>query len=335
MRELLAFQPEACAANILNGSCVQVELTKAPPVAVASRPLLGHPSATSPSRRRARLPLTRLNPCHFGAVRRLVSKRLAISVPPPLSPRLCSSWHSPFEQRAKVNGGLAVEATPFTIVYVPNWNCRNGTGGHLMRLRRFMVLAGALCFLSTGAAAQGPAGVGAGGRSASAPSGDFGLTQWQVAIGYQYNRNQSEREPAFNTNGLNVSLARYFGNWFGLEAQVGAGFGNTGTDDDAPAKPGRLKSVFAGGGPRLAYRGHGRLEPWIHGTVGVEYFRFTQTTGLYGSNAALAWSGGGGVDLHLNPHVAVRVGADELWTRFFSGRSEEFPGAVGGLVFDF
>jgi hypothetical protein len=198
-------------------------------------------------------------------------------------------------------------------------------------MQRFVVLLGALFFLAIGAAAQGPAGVGASGRYGSAPSGDFGPTRWQVAIGYQYNRINLTGSP-FNTNGLNASVARYFGNWFGLEAQVGAGFGNTGSATLPPSLT--MKSVFAGGGPRLAYRGHGRLEPWIHGAVGVEYFRFSQTAGIFGSNTALAWSGGGGVDFHLNPHTAVRAEADEVWTRFFGGDQRNFQ-AVGGLVFNF
>jgi len=89
-----------------------------------------------------------------------------------------------------------------------------------------------------------------------------------------------------------------------------------------------------GGGGHLAYRGRGRVEPWIHGVVGMEHFRFTQTAGLLGSNTALGGSAGGGADFHLNPHTAFRVEADWLGTRFFSANQRHFQ-VVTGLAFNF
>jgi opacity protein-like surface antigen len=200
-------------------------------------------------------------------------------------------------------------------------------------MRRIFPLVVLILIFSIGAAAQGQAGAGANGRSspfpASAPSLD--PPQWQLALGYQYNRINLTGSP-FNTNGLNGSIARYFGNWFGLEAQVGTGFGNTGSTT-SPANL-SVKSVFAGTGPRLAYRGHWRIEPWIHGTVGVEHLSFGQTVGLFGSNTAFAWTVGGGVDIPLSARTAFRGEADVLETRFFSVNQRNFQ-ALAGLVVNF
>jgi hypothetical protein len=84
----------------------------------------------------------------------------------------------------------------------------------------------------------------------------------------------------------------------------------------------------------LAYRGRGRIQPWIHGDIGLLYFRFNQTAGLLGSNASLAFQEGAGLDLVLTPKLAVRAEGDFLETRFFSLSQRHFQ-IVAGLVVNF
>lgn len=187
---------------------------------------------------------------------------------------------------------------------------------------------------SAPAMAQGPAGAGGGTRSGPrySSTAEHENYAWQLAIGYHYNRDNLLGSP-FNTHGVNVSMARYFGRWFGVEAQVGVGFlGNTG-QTTTPANLG-VKSLLVGGGPRLAYRNHTRFEPWIHLVVGLEHFRFSQTAGLLGSNNVLAGAAGGGVDVYLKPHISLRTEADALGSRFFGTNQRSFQ-VVGGLVFGF
>jgi hypothetical protein len=150
-------------------------------------------------------------------------------------------------------------------------------------------------------------------------------------MGYQYNRINLTGK-AFTTNGVNISAVRYFGSWFGAEGQAGFGFGNTGTT----TSPSNLTtgSVFIGGGPRLALRGHSRIEPWVHAIAGLQHFRFTQTVGVLGSNTAFAGLGGGGIDLRLGPHLSFRVEGDVLESHFFSMYQRSFQG-VSGLVLNF
>ena len=202
-------------------------------------------------------------------------------------------------------------------------------------MRRLACIAGTIMLLAVSASAQGPAGAGASSQKSSRTisqtfsSPDY--STWQFSLGYQYNRINLLGTP-FMTNGLNVDAARYFGRWFGVEGQVGFGFGNTGNT----TTPSNLtaQSLFAGGGPRLAYRNHGRIEPWVHFLLGEEHFRFNQTAGVLGSNTALAGAAGGGVDYYLGRHTAVRLGADIIGSRFFSTNQRHFQ-AVGGLVFNF
>jgi hypothetical protein len=204
-------------------------------------------------------------------------------------------------------------------------------------MRRVLFLVGAVLCFSLSATAQGPAGAGAGAgtlsrtRSGPRPRYAYDLTKWQVAIGYQYNRINLLGTP-FNTNGLNTSIVRFFGRWIGLEGQAGFGFGNTGATTLPPNLT--AKSLFAGGGARLAFRGRSRIEPWVHGVVGMEHFRFNQTAGVLGSNTSLGGLAGGGIDLRLGPRTAIKVEGDWLGTRFFSLNQRHFQ-VVSGLAFNF
>jgi hypothetical protein len=200
-------------------------------------------------------------------------------------------------------------------------------------MRVAIFLLGILVF-SASAGAQGPAGVGSSPRSGPrySPAGEHEFAVWQIAVGYQYNRVNLLGTP-FNTHGVNFSLTRYFGRWFGVEAQAGVGFmGNTGATTTPPNLA--VKSLFVGVGPRLAFRNRSRFEPWAHLLVGMEHLRFTQTAGLLGSNNALAGPAGGGVDVYLTSRLAVRVEADEVGSRFFSTNQRSFQ-AIGGLVLNF
>ena len=201
-------------------------------------------------------------------------------------------------------------------------------GGNAMRAAIFLL--GIFLFLSASANAQGPVGVGTGPEYAPIPQHES--EPWQIAIGYQYNRDNLLGTP-FNTHGVNVDFARYFGRWIAVEAGVGVGFlGNTGQSSTPPNLS--AKSLFAGAGPRLRYRNRSRYEPWIHALVGIEHFRFSQTAGVLGSNSALAGPAGGGLDVYVTRQIAFRVEADAFYSRFFQTNQRSFQ-VVGGLAYNF
>jgi outer membrane protein with beta-barrel domain len=201
-------------------------------------------------------------------------------------------------------------------------------------MRVGIFLLGILFLFSASAGAQGPTGVGGG--TASGPryssQNDHVLYAWEIAGGYQYNRDNLLGSP-FNTHGANVDVTRFFTRWIGVEAQLGVGFLGTTGQTTVPPHLG-TKSLYIGGGPRLAYRNRSRYEPWVHLTVGMEHFRFDQTAGILGSNTALAGDAGGGLDYYVRPHVSVRGEADFIGSRFFSTNQRSFQ-IVGGLVLGF
>ena len=197
-------------------------------------------------------------------------------------------------------------------------------------MRAAIFLTGIFLLLSTSVAAQQAAGVGSGPGYFS--MGAHEENTWNVAVGYQYNR-ESLLGSSFNTNGLNISAAHFFDRWFAIEAQLGSGLsGNTGQSSSLPNLT--VKSLFAGAGPRVAYRTHSRYEPWAHLLVGLDHYRFTQSGGSLGSNSSVAGMGGGGMDVYLNPHLALRGGADVVVSEFFSTNQRSLQ-IVGGVVLGF
>jgi hypothetical protein len=93
-----------------------------------------------------------------------------------------------------------------------------------------------------------------------------------------------------------------------------------------------VKSLFLGAGPHIAIENGSRFEPWIHGLVGWEHFRFTQSATL-GSNSALGYMLGGGVDIRLKPRVYWRFQADYLGTHFNSGLQLNYSTGTGILLY--
>jgi opacity protein-like surface antigen len=164
-----------------------------------------------------------------------------------------------------------------------------------------------------------------------------GVGNWEVSLGYQFNDlhlldAKYDNGSAFYTSGYNVSVT-HFWNWFGIEAQTGFGYGNT----DATTAPKNLdiKSLFIGAGPHIAIRGSGsRWEPWGHGLVGLEHFRFTQNGGPLGKNSTVGWLVGGGVDYHISNRLAIRGEGDFLGTEFFSTTHRNLE-IVAGVVMSF
>jgi hypothetical protein len=83
------------------------------------------------------------------------------------------------------------------------------------------LMGAALLALSGVAAAQGPSGAGSGSGKGSKHSSfsSSNLSQWQLSVGFQYNRINLLGVP-FNTEGANVTLTRFLTSWFGLDAQL-------------------------------------------------------------------------------------------------------------------
>jgi hypothetical protein len=130
-------------------------------------------------------------------------------------------------------------------------------------------------------------------------------------------------------HGWRASLTTNFGSHFGL---VVDGSGHYGTADIL-AVPVDATSYTLLAGPRFAVR-YRRLTFFAAGLVGAAYAR-AEAFGESAETAALAAAMGGGVDVHLNRHLAVRVAHPEyVMTRFVDERQDNLRFSTG-LVFKF
>jgi hypothetical protein len=178
---------------------------------------------------------------------------------------------------------------------------------------RIFVLCGALLCASLTAAAQDVVSVDTSNTgSEQAPPGPIYASErepWQLGVGFQY-QHFSVLGQSFHTFGYTADVTRYLNDWFGVEGEASIGFGHSGTSPSLDAK-----SLFAGGGPHIAFSNHSRFEPWVHVLGGVDHFRFTQTATI-GSNTRPGFVAGGGVDYKLGGRAFWRVQGDFLGSKF-------------------
>jgi len=158
--------------------------------------------------------------------------------------------------------------------------------------------------------------------------------QWQLGFGYQYQHFKILGQ-TFHDNGFNTNFTGYLNDWFGLEGTAAFGFGTITNPVGVPG-PIHAKSTIIGGGPHIAVHNGSRFEPWAHVLVTWDHFRFTETNNVIGlgSNSAVGFTAGGGVDFKLFPRTYWRVQGDALGSRF--GPTREFNYSIGtGINFNF
>ena len=190
--------------------------------------------------------------------------------------------------------------------------------------------------MSPVAAAPGASGLAISDASASSDPaaqqppvyGVFQVFNWQLYAGYTFVRFYEVPNVAPNLHGLDFGLVYYpRGRWIGAEGELVAAFGS---------QPGvcgcTAKFLLAMGGPRFRWSAPRGLELWAHGLVGGTHF-LPQTA--YGSQSALAYEVGAGIDIGANRRrVAYRVGADMVGTRYFS-TYQYSPRLFAGIVFKY
>jgi hypothetical protein len=129
-----------------------------------------------------------------------------------------------------------------------------------------------------------------------------------------------------NLYGIQSSVTRFIGDSkFGVEGTVAATFGFLNPKD-------REQVVFYGGGLHVGKR-TGKVQPWVHAIAGAAHDRFNQTAGPATYNG-FGFMAGGGVDIGLRPHLALRVEGDFLGTHF-GGVWQKTINAGGGIVVNF
>jgi outer membrane protein OmpA-like peptidoglycan-associated protein len=153
----------------------------------------------------------------------------------------------------------------------------------------------------------------------------------ELFVGYSYLR--AVPAPADGNrlmwmNGGSTSLALNINRYLGIVGDFGAytnseirfqgGYGST-VDVDNP-NVGAFSYLF---GPRISFRNHGRVTPFVQALFGemhaneVTLAHCTFSCTLLPSEDTFAWTGGGGLDIRVHRHFAIRIiQAEYLMTRF-------------------
>jgi outer membrane protein OmpA-like peptidoglycan-associated protein len=153
----------------------------------------------------------------------------------------------------------------------------------------------------------------------------------ELFVGYSYLRALPAPEAGNRLmwmNGGSVSIAYNLNHYLGIVGDFGAytnsqilfqgGYVST-VDVDNP-NVGALSYLF---GPRISFRNHGRVTPYLQALFGdmhaneVTLSNCTFSCTLLPAQSTFAWTGGGGLDLRVHRHFALRIiQAEYLMTRF-------------------
>jgi opacity protein-like surface antigen len=142
---------------------------------------------------------------------------------------------------------------------------------------------------------------------------------YEVYAGYAYTSLNQVNQSRFGLQGVNVSVTRYWGRYFGLTAE--------GDDYTAaistPVVLGSnitpsISSVFLG--PVLHANIYGHVGGFFHGLLGGEHTGGEKQT----PNISFAGGVGGGLEYSLSPRLAIRASGDYIGASFStSGNSAE------------
>lgn len=150
-------------------------------------------------------------------------------------------------------------------------------------------------------------------RAQEAPRGDF-------SVGYSYFREGFSG--GANTQGGSVSGAGYFNDWFGVVGDFGVYH---------LSQSGVTANTYTFlAGPRLS-AGRGKsVSPFIQALVGADRLNVPG----FGSTHGFSWSTGGGVDLAVARHIAIRPQFDYIGLRFSNGTTHAARASIN-VVFRF
>jgi hypothetical protein len=202
-------------------------------------------------------------------------------------------------------------------------------------MRKGFILIGALLCLSLSASAQDAAETLDSSSSAAEPAAPSPASlypsardPWQFGAGFQY-LHFNLLGQNFHDIGFNTQVTRYLDDWFGVEGTGVFGYGHTGSKNLV------AKSLFVGGGPHISFSNSTRFEPWAHVLVGWQHFRFTQVNAGFGSDSAIAFMGGGGLDIKFGGRAAWRVQGDFIGSHFGNTIQKNDYSFGTGIVFNF
>lgn len=165
-------------------------------------------------------------------------------------------------------------------------------------------------------AAAGQVSTSGGSRSTDESERTF---KYEVYGGYAYTSLNQVNQSRYGLQGVNVSVTRDFGKYFGLTAEgdyYKLGFGNPEVVGSM-IKPSVESVLF---GPVLHANIYGKFGGFFHGLLGGEHTGGESQT----PNVSFAGGVGGGMDYTLSPRLQLRASGDFIGASFsFTGNSAQ------------
>lgn len=142
-----------------------------------------------------------------------------------------------------------------------------------------------------------------------------------------------------NSWGYNIGAEQYLNSWFGGVIEV-ADYYRRPTIDMRPfGLPGlkeqvRSRFFYVFGGPQVRHS-FGKFTPFGRAMLGYSHRSFKDQNGFLNTDdGAFAFGGGGGVDVRLYPHIAVRaLEADYILTHFDNDRQNAWKVSAGVVLY--
>lgn len=157
-----------------------------------------------------------------------------------------------------------------------------------------------------------------------------------------YSLFHSSEQGVPNLNGWTAGAAGYVNDWLGIAGEVGSNYGSVTASDVVAGLPSMkidLTAMTFLVGPRFAYRTE-KMNAFFQTLAGA--VRVTASApvpeadvGISVTDAAFAYSVGGGFDVHLSPRFSVRVGQLDWITAWSEGVRDDFLRYTGGIVIHF
>jgi hypothetical protein len=143
--------------------------------------------------------------------------------------------------------------------------------------------------------------------------------KYHVYAGYAYTSLNQVNQSRYGLSGVNASITRDFGRYFGITAEGGYYRYPFSTPEVANSTitPSVESLLF---GPVVHANIYGKFDGFIHGLLGGEHTGGASQT----PNISFAGGFGGGVDYNLNPRFSIRASGDIIGASFsLTGNSSE------------
>ena len=136
------------------------------------------------------------------------------------------------------------------------------------------------------------------------------------------------------THGWNTAVAGNVNKWFGLEGELSGLYTNI-READSEENIRTHSFLF---GPRISMRRSKRVTPFVHALLGTAHLRtraMEQGQAFSFSDTSFGMSFGGGLDVRVSDHIAIRViQIDYVRTHFFD-ETQNKGRISAGIVFRF